>query len=238
MTKFVTYDQLSQLLDERLAPLHEQAQRPARPHAITGLLSAVVATSSAKLDGQVTLADVFTSFSIAVGSSAIGFVAAGGSILAQWGDPRVLWGTFTLAGCGLGIVRLGIDALALPILWSDFWDKTFDYLEKRNESETPTESIGDGEYGKAITYPKANGWDIVTLLPDVKTALIYEMIRETARLYFTTHSKDGKDKAFSKRKLGKPFGERIGQAQTILKQAGYIKDAANNTYLFTMRGRD
>lgn len=238
MSKFVTYEQVTELLDSRFALLQEQASKPARPHAVTGLLSAVVATSSAKLDGQVTLADVFVSCSIAVGSSTIGFVAAAGSILTGWGAATDVWGYFTLAGCGLGFARLGIDALAIPILWSDFVRQVIDYRERQN-APVLDEQETDIEYGLRIVCKDGNKITFLSLLPDVKRPLIERMVRDSARLYWNVEGKKVKEeRALSKRKIGAPFGDRLGEVKAILEKVGYITPAPNNTHQFTRRGRN
>lgn len=238
MSKFVTYEQMVELLDSRLASLQEQAKKPARPHAVTGLLSAVVATSSAKLDGQVTLADVFVSCSIAVGSSTIGFVAAAGSILTGWGAPTEVWGCFTLAGCGLGITRLGIDALAIPILWSDLVRQVIDYRERR-QAPVLDEQETDIEHGLRIVCKDGNKITFLLLLPDVKRPLVKQMVRDAARLYWGAGGRKTEDeRAFSQRKTGKPFGDRLGEVKAILEKAGHITPAKNNTHQFTLRGKN
>ncbi len=64
------------------------------------------------------------------------------------------------------------------------------------------------------------------------------MVRDTARLYWNAEGREVlRDRAFSQRKTGKPFGDRLGEVKSILDQVGYITPAPNNTHQFTARGR-
>ncbi|MCP4540634.1 MAG: hypothetical protein GY832_26145 [Chloroflexi bacterium] len=223
---FATYEQVAELRAD-IAQLKTVAAGNQR----STFLSALLAQSG--VDGTITPGDIFTG----LGFTGL-FTGLGGGCGAALGIfASTVFHQSSEAAAGL--IPLGAASGFLVGAVVVGWKLYKDYTFVAGPEMPAQEVISASECGKPISYPKkAGGFGFITLLPDVKISLIDKMIQETARLYFSNRSKDAKDKAFSKRKLGRPFGERVGQAQKILEQAGLIEDTANNTYLFTHRGRD
>lgn len=120
--KHITYEQAAEILTELSAMRQELAQAK-RSGRSANLLGAVVATSTPRVDGKITLADVVVSLSMTAGFVGAGIFAGTGTVLIT-GDFDIfptICGGFTVAGSGLAALRLAGDALNL----AGFWNATF-----------------------------------------------------------------------------------------------------------------
>jgi hypothetical protein len=133
--------------------------------------SALVALAKdSRLDGRIGAGDVVVSVMLAGGGAAIGVVGAVGI---QFGAIPLMstgeaFGLATLTGCGLGLLRMGIDALAIPLMWSEF----LEWAAERHERilETKREIAASGP--KVVERPliingretsKSEPWDVYSI---------------------------------------------------------------------------
>lgn len=217
-----TYEQITQLTADvaRLnAAVSATQQR--------GFVHALLAQSG--VDGSITPGDLFTGalfvgmFTVlgGGGGSAVGALAS----VTPWASGAIVAPLTTTGLAGGFLVGAGVVA------WKLYQDYTYTPPLELPADETET----NVKYGLPLTYREGRQDLFLTLLPDVKRPLVEKMVRDTAQLYWKP-KKDGQ-RAFSQRKTGKPFGDRLADVKVILEKVKYITPAPNGTYQFTGRGR-
>jgi len=223
MTEYVTMEQVAQML---------QMQRPAS-RSLASEIGAMVrdVVGQAGVDGHISLGDVLRSLGVTGFYTAvvpIGTTGIGLSLNVFFPDVPI-W-DFTQLGLGFGAVIgswLGGKRLA----------DDYRYTPPSDQLPAPP-SDGPDIFGLKIAISIGNRTIFRELLPTIKRGVIRKMVQDTAQLYFASGTHDGKKKNFSKRELGKPWGDRLGEAQVVLKECGYIEEIKNRTHLFTTAGRD
>jgi len=224
-TNYITYEQAMTLIGG--------AQRPAS-RSLASEIGAMIrdVVGQTGVDGHISLGDVLRAFGVTGFYTIVvptGMTGVGLIINVFWPDAP-LW-DFTQLGLGLGAVVgswLGGKRLA------------DDYRFVPPVESVPQAPSNSDEYGLKIAV--AHGTKIIfpILLPAVKRVLIRQMVKDTAHMYFDCSTPDNKgaDKNFSKRALGKPWGDHLSDTQQILKECGHLVEAKNRTHLFTREGRD
>lgn len=130
----LTHEQIIDLA--RMIVREELAAQP-NPGKVSGWLSAVVATTPPRIDGRITLADVFVSGAIVIGFFGCGTAAGVGSWLAgvPMDDAAAIAGKFTTGGAVIAAVRLAADGLNFAAIWRDTFGEFLDWLNNRNDDD-------------------------------------------------------------------------------------------------------
>lgn len=223
---FITYEQANQIIAEIGQLKSTVASNQQRGNFVNALLA------QSGIDGSITPGDIFTGAGFVTMYTGLG-TGCGASTgvltnaIFHWGASSA--GLFVRLGTAGGFL-VG----AAVVGWKLFKDYTFVPGPETPEEETET----DAEYGLRIVCKNDNTVTFLLLLPDVKRPIIEKMVRDTARLYWNAQGKEMlKQRAFSQRKTGKPFGDRLGEVKAILEKSGHVTPAPNSTYQFTPRGR-
>lgn len=121
----------AELTAELTETLRESLSVPQPVPQVNDLWSGIVALArSSALDGKIGPGDILVS----VGLSGAGFTIGGIGALCfsltgtPWEQSGTFWEHCTRAGSYLGIMRLGLDALAIPVMWSQFLDWSVDVV--------------------------------------------------------------------------------------------------------------
>lgn len=172
------------------------------------------------VDGHITLGDVVKAFGVTgfftivtpVGTTGLGLCL---NVL----SPSVPVFDFMQLGAGLG-------AMIGAVLGGVRLAKDYCYVPT-DDNPAPEQK---GPEPKGLRIFVRRGYSV--LLPDVKRAIIEDMVEATARLYFSGGSKN-----FSKVHLGKPWGKHLNDAKKTLVKINYVRPVQNNTYVFTNAAR-
>lgn len=139
-----------QIIDlARMIVREELATTQRAPTKVSGLLSAVVATTP-RIDGRITLADVFISGCIVGGFFICGIAAGGGVWLTgtPYVEAKTLTGQFAVSGAVIAAVRLAADGFNL----SAVWENTFGELLNRFAPQKQDKDEHDPLVTRVIPY--------------------------------------------------------------------------------------
>jgi len=181
--------QLSAAVDGLRETIARQSQSSP---TITGMAAALVALAKdSRLDGRIGAGDVVVSVMLAGGGAAIGVIGATGI---QFGAIDLMstgeaFGYCTISGCTLGILRMGIDALAIPAMLSNLLDwlevRWQEWLEHREEiaaiqpeSKREIPVFNRGEQIGFVSMPEPTAFNVNTL--KIESVNMVDGIREIA----------------------------------------------------------
>jgi len=115
-----------------MADMQTTLARMSQPMSVTGKAGALVALAKdSRLDGRIGAGDVVVSVMLAAGGASIGAISAAGI---QFGNVGFMstgeaFGLCTMSGCAMGLGRMALDALAVPLMLSN----VLEWLEERHE---------------------------------------------------------------------------------------------------------
>ena len=168
--------------------LTHQLQTP----TVTGKAAAFVALAKdSRVDGRIGVGDITVSVLLAAGGFGIGVIGAAGI---KFGNVDIMstgeiFSYCTMSGCTLGLGRLMLDALAVPLMLSNIldWleDRWNEWLEtKQTIAETKPQSAREipvynrGEPAGFVSMPEPTEFNVNTL--KIKSVNIVDGIREIA----------------------------------------------------------
>lgn len=150
----------AELTAELTETLRESFTVPQTVPQVNDLWSGIVALArSSSLDGKVGPGDILVS----VGLSGAGFTIGGIGALCfsltgtPWEQSGTFWQYCTRAGCYLGIFRLGLDALAIPVMWSQFLDWSVDVVAAWRGGGVDKEEEDGPRTMRQISYTSSKG---------------------------------------------------------------------------------
>lgn len=159
--------------------------------SISGKTGALVALAKdARMDGRVGAGDVTVSVMLAGGGFSIGVIGAagvwlGGVDLISTGE---MLGFCTLSGCTLGILRMSLDALAVPVMLSnlmdwleDRWHEWLDYKDEETNEQEPASAreipvFNRGQPAGFVSIPEPTQFKVNTLR--IESCNLVEGVRE------------------------------------------------------------
>jgi hypothetical protein len=181
------YQALAELADMRRLLSNLQSSP-----TITGRAAALVALAKdSRLDGRIGAGDVVVSVMLAAGGASIGIIGAAGI---KFGAVDLMstgeaFGYCTTSGCILGLGRMALDALAVPMMMSNGLDwlaeRWQEWLEHREEIATSQpESTREipvfnrGEPAGFVSMPEPTEFKVNTL--KIESVNMVDGIREIA----------------------------------------------------------